>query len=124
MVCVGDLTRSVGGHRMVEGLMMESRDTNRMFPDSRMPTELEREELCRMLYYALLEIRGLGYFGKAQQAADLADAFHNLPVYLWSEQFSLGFFREFLESYHLKYPDRTEVFNYLAMLDKITKEEA
>ncbi len=50
------------------------------------------------------------------------DAFHNLPVYLWSEKFSLGFFRQFLESYHEKYPDRTEIFDYLAMLDKITKE--
>ena len=90
-----------------------------MFPDSRMPTELERQQLCRMLYYALLEIRGLGTFEKAKQASDLADAFHNVPVYLWSEEFSLAFFRKFLESYHAKYPERTESFDYIAMLDKI-----
>lgn len=92
--------------------------------DSRMPTEQERQQLCQMLFHALLEIRGLGAFGKAQQAADLADAFHNLPVYLWSEDFSFGFFRRFLESYHQKYPERTEMFDYLAMLDKIMKDSA
>src|SRR5262245_12280316 len=51
-------------------------------PDARLLTEQQRQELCRMLFNALLEIRGLGSQGKAQQAADLADAFHNLPIYL------------------------------------------
>ena len=102
--------------------MIESSNTKRMFPDSRMPTELERQQLCRMLYHALLEIRRLGTFGKAKQASDLADAFHNLPVYLWSEEFSLAFFRTFLEGYHAKYPEGAETFDYIAMLDKITKE--
>ena len=37
--------------------MIESSNTKPTFPDSRMPTELERQQLCRMLYYALLEIR-------------------------------------------------------------------
>jgi hypothetical protein len=86
--------------------------------DSRMPTETERQELCKMLFHALMEIRGLGFHGKSQQAADLADAFHNLPVYLWIEGFSFSFFRHFLESYQNMYGDACR-HNYVAMLDEI-----
>jgi hypothetical protein len=74
-----------------------------------------------MIYRALLEIRILGWLGKGQQAADLADAFHNLPAMLWSEDFSLGFFRKFLESYHQRYPEGEGV-NYLKVLDRIVNE--
>ena len=72
--------------------------------------------LCHMLYMALLEVRAVGWAGKAQQAADLADAFHNLPTGMWHDEFSLQFFRGFLESYRQKYPD---AFNYLPALDEI-----
>ena len=58
-----------------------------------------------------------GWEGKAERAADLADAFHNLPVHLWSEDFSLEFFRKFLAAYREKYPE-DEGFNYLKMLDE------
>ena len=92
------------------------------FPDSRMPTESERQKLSRMLFCALLEIRALGNEGKAEQAADLADAFHNLPTYLWSEDFSFSFFRTFLEGYQQKYSKSGVDFNYVRMLDEITKE--
>jgi hypothetical protein len=51
-------------------LMSKSQDNAWKLPDSRMPTERERQQLCRMLYYALLEIRGLGHNGKAEQAHD------------------------------------------------------
>lgn len=101
--------------------MSKQQENPSMFPDSRMPTEWERQQLCQMLFYALIEMRGLGRFGKDEQVGDLADAFHNLPVYLWSEEFSFSFFRQFLESYHRRYPERSEIFDYLAMLDKITK---
>lgn len=86
--------------------------------DSRMPTEAERQELCKMLRDALIEIRVLGFQGKSQQAADLADAFHNLPGYLWSDRFSFSFFREFLESYHDRYGYEC-MLNYVATLDDI-----
>jgi hypothetical protein len=86
--------------------------------DSRMPTERERQELCRMLFWALLEIRGAGLRGEAQRAGDLADAFHELPTYLWSDEFSFSFFRLFLESYQQKYAEAGG-FNFLAMLDNI-----
>lgn len=75
-----------------------------------------------MLHWALIEMRGLGHQGKAEQAADLADAFHNLPVYLWSEDFSLSFFRKFLESYQSRYSERGS-FDYLKMLDEMMTEE-
>jgi len=52
------------------------------FPDSRLLTDQQRQELCKILFKALLEIRKLGNEGKAEQAADVADAFHNLPAYL------------------------------------------
>ena len=90
-------------------------------PDARLLTERQRQELCKMLFNALLEIRGLGSEGKAQQAADLADAFHNLPVYLWSDEFSLSIFREFLEGYQRLYPERG-CFDYVKMLDEIASE--
>ena len=64
----------------------------------------------------------LGNEGKAEQAADVADAFHNLPIYLWSEQFSLNVFRGFLEEYQQKYQE-AGCYNYLKMLDEITREE-
>lgn len=89
------------------------------FPDSRMPTEEERQGLIRMLYYALLEIRLLGPRGMSEQAADLADAFHEMPALLWSKEFSFNFFRKFLEGYHER--DGASTFDYLAMLDEISK---
>jgi len=69
-----------------------------------------------MLFMALLEMRAAGWAGKAQQAADLADAFHNLPIGMWHDDFSLEFFRKFLESYRQKYPD---AFNYLVALEEV-----
>jgi len=33
-----------------------------------------------MMHYAFIEMRLLGWGGKAEQVADLADAFHNLPA--------------------------------------------
>lgn len=93
-----------------------------LFPDARMPTDEERQKLTRMIYMTFLEIRVLGWEGKAKQAADLADAFHNLPTLLWSEDFSFKFFRKFLEGYYSKYPARGS-FNYLKMLDEIIEAE-
>jgi hypothetical protein len=90
-------------------------------PDARLLTEQQRQELCLMLFNALLEIRGLGSQGKAQQAADLADAFHNLPIYLWSDKFSMSLFRSFLKEYRQMYPE-SGGYDYEKMLDEIAKE--
>ena len=86
------------------------------FPDSKPLTVEQRRKLCQMLFMALLEMRAAGWAGKAQQAADLADAFHNLPIGMWHDDFSLEFFRKFLESYRQKYPD---AFNYLVALEEV-----
>jgi hypothetical protein len=59
--------------------------------------------------------------GKAEQAADIVDAFHNLPIYLWSDKFSLSLFRRFLEEYQQKYQE-DECYNYVKMLDEIIRE--
>jgi hypothetical protein len=91
-------------------------------PDARLLTEQERQELCKILFNALLEIRMLGWEGKAEQAGDVADAFHNLPIYLWSDKFSLSLFRRFLEEYQQKYPG-SGGFDYVKMLDEIAKKD-
>jgi|SRR5882672_5637880 len=91
--------------------------------DARSLTEQERQGLCKILFNALLEIRMLGREGKAEQAADVAHVFHNLPIYLWSDKFSLSLFRSFLEEYQQKYQD-LECYNYVKMLDEMTGEEA
>jgi hypothetical protein len=92
-------------------------------PDARMPTDQERRELCKMLSFTLMEIRLLGWEGKAEQAADLADAFHYLPGKLWSDEFSFGFFRKFLEDYQQQYVGRTR-FDYVKWLDRIITPES
>jgi len=100
----------------------EVREIHEVFPDARSLTERQRQKLCQMLSRAMLEMRLLGWGGKAGQAADLADAFHNLPAMLWSEDFSLDFFRTFLEGYRQKYPDGWGA-GYLKMLEDVRAEE-
>ena len=92
-------------------------------PDARLLTERQRQELCGMLFNALLEIRMFCWEGNAEHAADVAHVFHNLPIYLWSDKFSLSFFRSILEEYQQKYQE-VGCYNYLKMLDEITREEA
>ena len=98
------------------------REIDGAFPDAKTLTERQRQKLCQMIYSAMLEMRILGRGGKAGQVADLADAFHNLPAMLWSEDFSLDFFRTFLEGYRQKYPDGWGT-GYLKMLDEVEAEE-
>lgn len=90
------------------------------YPDARMLTDVERKQLCHMLYIALLEIRSLGWDGKTEQMKDLADAFHNLPDFLWSEKFSMSTFRKFLQAYQQKYGKECHS-NYLEMFDRINQ---
>jgi hypothetical protein len=86
--------------------------------DAKLPTDPQRRSLSKMLSFAIIEIRFLGWEGKSEQAADLADAFHNLPLDMWSDSFSLSYFRDcFLKAYQQKYPERST--NYVAMVDEI-----
>lgn len=98
------------------------REINKFYPDARLLTDKERQRLCEMIHRAMLEIRILGWNGKAAQAASLADAFHNVPGMLWSEDFSLNSFRNFLEGYHQEYPESKGI-NYPKMFDRLFNEE-
>lgn len=91
----------------------------------RQPSEKQIRLLGRMLFYALIDIRGLARDGKSEQAFDLADAFHNLPVYMFSQSFDWSIFRQFLEEYQERYPppDELSPYNYLAALDRIERGE-
>jgi hypothetical protein len=68
------------------------------------PTEFQAKMLCRMVGDALVEIRILNWQNNSEQAADLADAFHNLPYYLHSDIFDWDICRRFLVNYEVKYP--------------------
>ena len=90
-----------------------------MSPDAKPLTDAQRQALCRMMHAAFVEIRSLGAT-KTAQAADLADAFHNLPNDLWWDEFSLVFFRDaFLGPYHTKYPRSGGFFDYMSMVNEI-----
>src|SRR5579872_5756041 len=80
----------------------------------------QRTQLFAMLTEVLLEIRGLGWQGKSQQAADLADAFHNLPAGMWQIGFKLMQFRNvYLAVYQERYASGEACHDYVAMLDRI-----
>ncbi|MBV9122685.1 MAG: hypothetical protein JO112_04960 [Planctomycetes bacterium] len=86
-----------------------------------LPNDKQREALCDMMYHALVEIRALGWAGKAEQASDLADAFHNLPkeIYGWG-RWDVDVFRQMLQYYQSKFPrNKYGGFDFIAMLDRI-----
>jgi hypothetical protein len=93
-------------------------------PGNAEPTALsneQREQLCEMIFHALVDIRALAWNGKAEQAADLADAFHNLPVVIWQPGFSCRYFRDYLLRYLQRCSEeKRQHFNYIEMLDQIT----
>jgi hypothetical protein len=74
-----------------------------------MLTDQQRQRLSHLVHEALLRIRILGWHGRSQEAADLADAFHNVPAMLWADSFDLTRFRDVdLASYQSKYPDSVD----------------
>ncbi len=82
-------------------------------------TDAHRRKLNEMLHFALIEMRQLGWAGKSEHAADLADAFHNLPKDMWKEDFSLEFFRDaFLKVYQEKYPEG-RIRDYVAIVNEM-----
>jgi hypothetical protein len=94
-----------------------------MHPDAKLLTDAQREKLCELIYWAFVEVRLLGWGGKPDQAADLADAFHNVPRDMWRNDFSLQFFRDaFLDVYQRKYPEG-RVRDYVGMVNEIIAME-
>ncbi len=87
----------------------------------RRPSEKQIQKLNELIYYAFIELRILGWEGKAEQAAELADAFHNLPTGMFSESFDWDLFRNsFLAPYQERYPrGETGRTDYLARFDRI-----
>lgn len=89
------------------------------------PTEKQIHLLDQMLYNALVEIQELARQGRLDQVADLADAFHNLPVVMHSDHFSFAEFRRYLANYHRKYPvsEGHCLYNYLELFQKVLASE-
>jgi hypothetical protein len=87
-----------------------------------LPTDKQREMLGELIQDAFVEIRFLGWNGKAEQAADLADAFHNISreMYGWGS-FSWEVFRAVLKNYRSKWRngDGVGTFDYAERLDEI-----
>lgn len=83
-------------------------------------TEAQRRQLSEVLHFAILEIRALASEGNARQAADLADAVHNIPRGIWDDTFDLVFLRDsFLAPYQARYPGRANWCDYVAKIDEI-----
>ena len=82
--------------------------------------EEQQEELTGMLYKCLLQIRLSAREGNAPFADLLADAFHNLPRAIFSQDLiDIEWFRYRLEDYAQKY-NRIELFrNFLGTFDSI-----
>ncbi|MGH7951321.1 MAG: hypothetical protein ACREFE_05310 [Limisphaerales bacterium] len=83
-----------------------------------MPTEIERQKLSRLMYVAFCDLRALALDGKIQQAKDLAEAFHNIPLLMHTGDFSFKAFQDFLERYQQKYADKAR-YNYLQEWEKL-----
>ncbi len=81
------------------------------------PDETQRRALCALLHDALCDLRALGWSGRAEQAAALVDAFHNLPVVMLSDGFRWDWFRQELETYAARYPEGGA--HYLRAFDTI-----
>lgn len=73
-----------------------------------------KKELCFQIYQAFVQIRFLISTGRSEQAADLADVYHNLPVEMWRKEFDVERFRASLSAYLQKYSEDYSSGNDLA----------
>jgi hypothetical protein len=81
-----------------------------------------REQMSVLLTMALKEIRLLGWDGKAEQAADLADAVALLPSAMFAPDFDLEGVERNLRDYQDRYPGREGeglTFDYAAFLRRL-----
>lgn len=87
--------------------------------DARMLTDTERQWLVRLMYLAFCELRGLTMKPEQlEQAHDLADAFHNVPLLLYSQDFSVQMFKRLVEDYQRKYNGRLTI-DYLKEWERL-----
>lgn len=78
--------------------------------------------MCELIRSAFVEIRMLGLKRKGKQAAELADAFRNVPREMWEPDFALEKFRGRLKGYQRKYPTgkiRSYIFDVEEMIAKL-----
>ena len=86
-----------------------------------LPTPKQREMLCALIHSAFVELRLLGWEGRGEQTADLADAFHNIPQEMYgSGSFSWDLFRGMLQDYQRKWRGKT-TFDYVCTVDQIRR---
>lgn len=88
------------------------------FDDAKTLSEDERRRLTRLMYLAFCDLRGMTIkTDRHEQAHDLADAFHNLPLLMYGN-FSLRDFMKFLDRYQQKYAGRLTI-DYLKEWGKL-----
>jgi hypothetical protein len=90
------------------------------FGDERMPTEVERKSLTRLMYLAFCDLRWLAREGKMEQARAVSEAFHNIPLLMHTERFSFRAFSDFLRRYQDSYANTQ--FNYLQEWQKLNAQ--
>lgn len=86
-------------------------------------TGKQLQALGGLLQMVFKEIRILGWEGKSEQAADLADAVCQLPLRMFSRDFAWEHYERSLNDYQQRYPDRNGP-DYLAFLKRIRQNEA
>ena len=86
-------------------------------------TRKQLQALGGLLQMAFKEIRILGWEGKSEQAADLADAVCQLPLRMFSCDFTWEHYERSLSDYQQRYQDRKGP-DYLAFLKHIQQNEA
>jgi hypothetical protein len=89
-------------------------------------SEQQRRKLCEVLYYAFIELRGMGSPERALQASKLANALHNLPHLLFADDFDWEKVEAPLRHYQSQFyqSDRTRGYDYLKMIAQIQNEES
>ena len=90
-----------------------------------LPTADQKRRLCDLSALAFVELRALSLEGRHEQAADLADAFHNIlkEMYGWGS-FSWSIFRGMVADYQAKWKARQAsiMLNYVDKIDEIRCE--
>ena len=84
-------------------------DCEPKFDDARMPSQSEQRSLTRLIYVALCEMRALSLERRSEQARDLADAFHNVPLLMHTDKFSFSAMWRSIARYRNKYPSNYSI---------------
>ena len=90
-----------------------------IIPDTTLPTEEQRKELCDLFYHAFVAMRQLAHYKNHEAVYELADTFHNLPQEMYKEGVWDWNLVEFcFRSFEDKFPEE-KVFPFAAMLRTI-----